>query len=256
VTFWPPLFFFAVGAWGSTVSGTATGLTLFYVIAFLLVGVLIGARSMFSVMVASLVIHFAIAIILHGEDVVALIPVGIVVSATFLGIALLQWLSQSVMNHALEQCFLDPLTGVHNRSYFEGTLLYFQQRQRYAFPVSLLMADIDGLKKVNDAFGHAAGDALIVRAAYSLQRACRKEDVVCRIGGDEFVVLLPKTDAAVAASIAGRVSDLIELDAPLVADIQLSLATGVATATTRQSIRDALDAADANLYAQKKPHSA
>lgn len=253
VMLWPPLFFFLIGVWGSVVSGTATNLILFFVIAFLLVGVMNGARSMFVVMVAILVIYFTIAIIIHDEDVVELIPEVIVFAATFLGIALLQWLSQSVMNHALERCFLDPLTGVYNRSYFEGMLIHLQQRQRYAFPVSVLMADIDGLKKVNDAFGHAAGDALIVHAAHRLKSACRKEDIVCRIGGDEFVALLPKADAAVAASIAQRVSSLTELGAPLAADIRLSLATGVATATSRHSLQATLAQADVNLYANKQP---
>lgn len=83
--------------------------------------------------------------------------------AAWTGIALLQWLAKSVMDHALAQSFLDPLTGVHNRGYFDGMLRHYQNHHQYLYPVSVLMADINDLKRVNDAFGHAAGDELIVR---------------------------------------------------------------------------------------------
>jgi diguanylate cyclase (GGDEF)-like protein len=254
VAIWPLLYFFAIGVSGSVNSGMTTGFILFYVLAFLLTGLLIGARSMFLMMVTSLAIHFSVSVMVHGEEVTELISTAIVYSAAFFGIVLLQWLSQSIINHALAQCFLDPLTGVYNRSYFEGMLAHFQQRHKYAFPLSVLMVDIDGLKKINDTFGHAAGDALITRAAYNLKKACREEDVVCRIGGDEFVALLPKTNAATAANIAQRLSNLIALDMPLAAGIQLSLAAGTATAISHQSLQATLDQADANLYANKRQH--
>lgn len=252
VTLWPPLYFFAIGVSGSVSSGMTTGFILFYVLTFLLTGLLIGARSMFLIMVAALAIHFSVSAMVHGEGVTELISTAIVYSAIFLGIALLQWLSQSVINHALDQCFRDPLTGVYNRSYFDGMLIHFQQRQGYVFPVSVLMADIDGLKGVNDTFGHAVGDTLIVRAAHNLKNACRNEDIVCRIGGDEFLALLPRTDAATAAIIAQRVSTLLATDAPLVTGVRLGLTTGVATAISRQSLQTLLAQADVNLYANKR----
>lgn len=252
VTLWPSLYFFAISVSGTMLNGMFTSMVLFYVIAFLLVGVMIDVRSMFIVMASGLVIHLTVAQTLHPQVTEELIPAIIVFSAAFLGIALLQWLSQSVMNQALEQCFRDPLTGVYNRSYFEGMLIHFQRRQRYAFPVSVLMADIDGLKQVNDTFGHAAGDTLIAHAAHSLTNACRSKGIVCRIGGDEFLALLPRTDAATATRIAQHLSSLLASDAPLASGVRLRLSTGVATATSPQVLQTTLAEADVNLYVNKR----
>jgi diguanylate cyclase (GGDEF)-like protein len=252
VNFLPPLFFFALGAFGTYLSGIESAFILFYVVAFLLVGMLINTKLMFYVMLLGALIQYLMARFLHHTPILDLIPMIIIVLAACTGIALLQWLAKSVMDHALAQSFLDPLTGVNNRGYFEGMLGHFQGRHQYLYPISVLMADIDGLKQVNDAFGHAAGDELIVRAADSLRKACRKEDVLCRIGGDEFVVLLPRTDSITASVVATQLAELIEQDAPPHAAARLSMSTGVATAANALSMPTALKIADAQLYAHKR----
>jgi diguanylate cyclase (GGDEF)-like protein len=93
------------------------------------------------------------------------------------------------------QSIRDPLTGLFNRRYMEETLERETHRARRASgPTSVLMVDIDGFKQQNDAFGHDAGDAILRELAALLQRNLRKEDVACRYGGEEFVLVLP--DAA------------------------------------------------------------
>jgi diguanylate cyclase (GGDEF)-like protein len=88
---------------------------------------------------------------------------------------------------------LDPLTGLFNRRYLEETLEREMKRAiRYQRPVSILMMDIDYFKRINDLFGHVAGDALLKRLGSFMLAFFRREDIVCRYGGEEFIVILPE----------------------------------------------------------------
>ncbi len=99
--------------------------------------------------------------------------------------------------------FHDILTKVYNRSYFEEELKRLDvKRQR---PLSIIMADVNGLKIVNDTLGHQTGDKLLVGATDILKRVCRKEEIICRWGGDEFAILLPQTRKEYAEKLCNRV---------------------------------------------------
>jgi diguanylate cyclase (GGDEF)-like protein len=100
----------------------------------------------------------------------------------------------------------DPLTGVANRRSLLTRIEYEIARHRRAGrSFALLMLDLDGFKRLNDRFGHAAGDDLLCEVAAALASAVRDQDTVARIGGDEFCVLAPETDAAGARKLASRV---------------------------------------------------
>lgn len=86
----------------------------------------------------------------------------------------------------------DTLTGLYNRRYYEESLYRIDKSAN--LPISVIIGDLNGLKLVNDAFGHQVGDELLKKAADALQSACRPEDILARWGGDEFIILLPKTD--------------------------------------------------------------
>jgi diguanylate cyclase (GGDEF)-like protein len=92
-----------------------------------------------------------------------------------------------------DQSVRDPLTGLFNRRYMEESLdREIRRAAREGYGVGLLMADLDNFKQLNDAFGHAAGDEVLRRIGHFLGAAVRGEDVACRFGGEEFVVILPK----------------------------------------------------------------
>lgn len=100
----------------------------------------------------------------------------------------------------------DALTGLYNRGYWQEQLeLEYNRCQRYQHISSLIMLDIDHFKKINDNFGHPAGDLVIKRLAFILRNCSRKTDVVGRYGGEEFALILPNTDSNTALSLAERI---------------------------------------------------
>lgn len=105
----------------------------------------------------------------------------------------------------------DPLTGLHNRRYFNEKIEEeISRSRRTKMPVSLIYMDIDHFKKYNDQNGHPMGDQLLKMFATVLQKTSRKNDIVCRIGGEEFVMILPHTDAKGAAIKAEKLRRILE----------------------------------------------
>jgi diguanylate cyclase (GGDEF)-like protein len=108
------------------------------------------------------------------------------------------------------QSIHDPLTGLFNRRYMAETLeRELHRARRTENPLALLMVDIDGFKQQNDAFGHDAGDAILVELAALLQRSLRREDIACRYGGEEFVLVLPDAAMENAARRAEQLRDAV-----------------------------------------------
>ncbi len=104
--------------------------------------------------------------------------------------------------------FHDKLTGLYNKAFLEEEMSRLDTPRQ--LPLSLIMGDVNGLKFVNDAFGHLEGDQLLVRAAAIMRKSCRREDIVARWGGDEFVILLPQTDLAGAREVERRIRQGME----------------------------------------------
>ena len=150
--------------------------------------------------------------------------------------------------------FLDGLTGIFNRRYFETRIQDEMERaKRYHTELSIVMVDVDHFKRLNDEFGHMLGDEVLRQVSSLLSQRVRKTDVVCRYGGEEFVILLPQTAVHHAVVVADKLRCAIaDWEFPGVSR-PLTISAGVAEfpdhATTRD---DLLQAADAALYAAKQ----
>ena len=148
----------------------------------------------------------------------------------------------------------DPLVPLPNRRGFERQLGGLIDRaERYGDGGALLFIDVDGLKMVNDSFGHDAGDAALIHLAKLLVGDVRQSDSVARIGGDEFAVLLERVDLAQATETAARLTDLIAGSSFSYAGmaIPLSAAIGIAEIRTGDTPDVVVARADRAMYEQK-----
>lgn len=143
----------------------------------------------------------------------------------------------------------DPLTDLYNRGYFEEEMARIERGWR--FPVSIMMADLDDLKTINDTMGHAAGDRLIRAAAEVISKSVRAEDVVARIGGDEFAVILPLTGMSATAGVLARIREHEILFNRENDEYQVHLSVGFATVEEGGALVDAMRIADARMYQDK-----
>jgi two-component system cell cycle response regulator len=150
----------------------------------------------------------------------------------------------------------DMLTGLLNRRAFLDAIERERARSdRHAFPLSLLLLDIDHFKRVNDGRGHAAGDAVLRGVARILVYVARKSDFVARWGGEEFVVALPQTSEAGARVAAERVRRAVAADSHPMPDrgapLTVTVSIGAASAEAPWSVDQLISAADAAMYAAK-----
>jgi diguanylate cyclase (GGDEF)-like protein len=144
--------------------------------------------------------------------------------------------------------FHDPLTGLYNRRFMEDAIKETDNKNN--LPLTVMILDVNGLKLTNDAFGHKAGDALLKTVADILRNACRRSDVLARMGGDEFFILLPHTDEQKAEKIKQRIIKTAmktKLDS-----IVVSLACGYSVkSTVSENIDHIITAADNLMYKEK-----
>lgn len=160
-----------------------------------------------------------------------------------------------VLNRKLEQlAHIDPLTGLKNRRALEKSLEEaLSAARRHEQELSLLLIDVDHFKALNDTHGHRAGDEVLRRLSDVLYGAMRAEDVIGRWGGEEFLVILPRTDGPGAIESAERLRSLmfeLRVDAGKARDLALTVTVGVAQ-WGGESPEDLMDRADAALYAGK-----
>ncbi len=144
--------------------------------------------------------------------------------------------------------FHDQLTDLYNRAFFESELNRLDVPRQ--LPLSVVMADINGLKLINDAFGHQKGDRLLQKVSLLLKKGCREEDIVARIGGDEFAILLHQTSLDEAEQIISRLRNLFE-DQKYEA-FTLSVSLGAATKTAEEEdIWELVSEAEERMYRDK-----
>lgn len=130
----------------------------------------------------------------------------------------------------------DILTGVYNRAFLHKKLVELDNEEH--LPLSVIYGDINGMKLINDAFGHAEGDNILVEIADILKLYCRKSDVICRVGGDEFSILLPNTDISIAKSIVENIREECKLGKQNNNLVHADIALGYAT---KNSVSESLD---------------
>ena len=144
----------------------------------------------------------------------------------------------------------DALTGLHNRSLFEMEIRRFSTGR--FDPVGIVMCDLDGLKLVNDNLGHDVGDLLLMEAASLLKEQFRASDIVARIGGDEFAVLLPDCPAEMVKEICGRMKQVMINRFIPDTKIPLMMSVGYVTGSCKERpINEMLKDADMNMYKEK-----
>lgn len=145
--------------------------------------------------------------------------------------------------------YRDQLTGLYNRRFIEEEIIRLDTPEN--LPISVILGDLDKLKRVNDSFGHEKGDEYIIKATKAIKSSCRPGDTISRWGGDEFVVLLPKTKRRDAEKIAERIN--ANCYAQQVHDIHVSISTGVGTKVTiEESIDEIIRQADDAMYLEKQ----
>lgn len=146
----------------------------------------------------------------------------------------------------------DQLTGLYNRRFYEEKLIELDTIEH--LPLSLVMGDVNGLKLVNDSFGHQVGDELLKKVSTIFKEACRTSDYICRIGGDEFMILLPQTNYKKTEKIIDRINAIAK-DCK-VEHIGVSISFGYGTKTkTDQDLNDIFTEIENEMYKRKLSES-
>lgn len=144
----------------------------------------------------------------------------------------------------------DQMTGTYNRTYFEEELRRLEGGRDY--PITIICADLDGLKLINDTMGHRQGDELLKTCAQVLKKPLRSSDVLARVGGDEFTAILPRTDEQTGAKIIDRINTALQKNNAKHPALPLSVSLGAATAVDReQPLEEIFKKSDALMYRDK-----
>jgi two-component system cell cycle response regulator len=163
---------------------------------------------------------------------------------------------RSNVQAAMEMAVVDPLTGLNNRRYLETHLLgLMEQAAQKGRPISAMVLDIDHFKKVNDTYGHDVGDEVLKSFAARVKRVVRGADLMCRYGGEEFVIVMPETRIAVAKRVAERVRAAVA-NAPFpiqkgAATLPITVSIGVAESHGGEMTETLIKHADQALYQSK-----
>jgi two-component system cell cycle response regulator len=161
------------------------------------------------------------------------------------------------MQMSIEAAITDALTGLHNRRYMESHLATLvEQAAARGKPLTVLVLDIDYFKAINDTHGHDAGDDVLREFAIRIRKSIRGIDLACRFGGEEFVVVMPETDLAVATMVAERLRRRIASEPFPIQQgarrIEVTISVGIAGLGSGDSAAAVLKRADQALYRAKR----
>jgi diguanylate cyclase (GGDEF)-like protein len=146
----------------------------------------------------------------------------------------------------------DVLTRIYNRAFFVDELNRMERRRKSSHPVTIIIADLNGLKAANDQRGHNAGDALLRRAGEVFTSLVEKPATVARVGGDEFAVILPLTDATGGDTVLATLAELIELNNQYYTDTALTMSVGIATSADDEKLEEVVKRADIQMLHAKR----
>ena len=191
----------------------------------------------------------SLLVVAHGEEQIPHdLEERLGIFADLVGLAIT---NTDMSTRLLSQATSDPLTGLLNhRAFQERVESEVGRAQRYGRPLALVLLDLDFFKSINDAYGHHAGDAALMHAARLLEVGARSGDVLGRIGGDEFALLLPETSADEGLQIAERWAAKFRA-APVGVAAHLTMSAGVCDLTHANGSRELLQLADGALYSAK-----
>ncbi len=166
--------------------------------------------------------------------------------------------NESTLRQARDQAvhlsITDPLTGLHNRRHvFEQLEEMFLSARQLRYPLSLVVIDLDLFKQINDAHGHVTGDQVLVHFARHLEQALRPQDLVGRIGGEEFLLVLPNTETQGARQVLSRLRANLAAHPPLAAlpELRTAFSSGLAHALPDDTVQTLWTRADRALYRAK-----
>ena len=163
---------------------------------------------------------------------------------------------RATRDHLARLASTDMLTGVYSRRWwFDLAAKEFSRSRRYARTFSLLMTDLDWFKQINDSFGHAVGDHVLQQFGGMLREACRQSDVIGRVGGEEFALILPETALEAAKQMATRIMDACRSLVTVASstDVRCSCSIGVTELRPDdQNLDSVMKRADSALYEAKR----
>jgi diguanylate cyclase (GGDEF)-like protein len=200
-----------------------------------------------------------------GKPALLIVPklANVAAGCVVLGLLLWRWLPAAIRERLkLDEtatdlrtmAAIDGMTGLFNRRHFDLLAAAEWERfHRYRRPLSILIVDIDLFKSINDRYGHRVGDRVIVQIAAACRDQQRKPDIIARLGGEEFALLLPETELQGALTVAERLRDIISRNILAIQDdnIAVTVSIGVGEARAGSTLEDLLDDADMALYEAK-----
>ena len=210
-------------------------------------------RGVIAGVAIALGLVLAVAFGVHGQAVVDNPPLAIAPCALVLAIAVLSTALMGSDLHHRGAAVIDPLTGMLNRKALTNRVSELtQQSEITGAPVGLIVGDLDNFKRVNDTHGHAVGDGALKDVAYAVHKELRAFDLAYRIGGEEFLVLLPGADVDESVEMAEELRAAVEAAAPGDGGVTMSFGVSGSPAGARFDYDAVFAAADAALYAAKK----
>jgi diguanylate cyclase (GGDEF)-like protein len=180
-------------------------------------------------------------------------PVSVIATLALLaGVVSIVWALQAAELHHRDEAILDPLTGLLNRHALMPRFIELSHQARLTQqPVCMVLCDVDGFKAINDEYGHDRGDAVLRDVAYELRKRLRSFELVYRLGGEEFLIVLPGVDRAAGLEVAERLREAVEQTRPQ--GIRITISAGLSAGSGEDVEYDTLfRAADAALYDAKR----